>query len=1309
MRVLPGSLGAKLNLLLLVFVLLLGAATAAIIFYGFNRSQDDATERSQEALEEQGKLALQALVGGVSESGGLQIEWAAEIGHRAGRYLQEFKASGATAEYDTSRFVRTDEGIWYDPDPGRVSDVVVPNHVEELQPAHLDDIAYSAALDPLLPALTEGFPGELSGEGFRPIAIIFIGVNGVGRYYPPIGIQESTPAELDVSDFLDRFGPTANPGRSSVWTPPYEDLNGRGLVITAQTPIYEGDLFRGIFEVDLLISNLVAELDGVRSTTSGFAFYVDVEGGILGSRASQIHNQQDAGGAEFAAILEAMRAAPQGPGVPVERVTLDDEEYFIAYTPLPVAGGSLAAAAPVDEVTAQAAPIAASIGDEGARTLGLMLAGMGGLFVAALLGATYLNRRLLVRPLQSMVAGIRAVAAGDLTTKIPVTSGDELGMLALTFNDMTSQLAISRDQLEAQQQRIAGSEAELRALFSAMTDLVAVIDRDGRYLRAAPTHPDHRYPPADDLIGRDVHDMLPAAAADSLLAAVRRAIDTDSAQPVEIQAPVEGQDRWLQTIVTPLPDGTALAVARDVTERVRAGELLEQRVEERTRELAALLDVAQRIASELSVAELVDTILLQIGELFESTASSVAAMDEEGNAVFLGSNNPHYADAGIERGFTYSMAPFGAIWESIRRDQAVSIDDVRDEDDEMAAVYRQAVGPQIDTFFSGVRSWMGVPMTVKERVVGWLIITHAEPARYDAHDLQLARALASQAAVAIENARLYEETERRAREMAALLEVSHSVASTLELGPLVTVIVEQLRNVLEHNGASVLLRERDALVVLDLRGRTRAGGSEDFVFPLDAAAELWALVERAEPILVDDIRADTPVAEGFRRSAGPRIDTMFANVRSWMGIPLAAKQGVIGMLAITHAEPGAFTQRDVQLARAVADQAALAIENARLFEETERRAREMEALFRADAELFRSLSTDAVFLSLCDVVVDLLGADKCMVTTIEDESGRYTVRASRGLSRESLVRMAAIRAEQPRAVLGTMRESIINEDVRAAMPEMAEVFDAESIESTIDVPFQSASGLRGALGAAYTARHRFGAEEQRMLQAIADRAAIAIDNAELYERAQQAASLEERQRLARELHDSVSQALYGIALGARTARTQLDRDPAQAVEPVEYVMSLAEAGLAEMRALIFELRPESLETEGLVAAIEKQIASTRARYGIGVEAALCDEPDVRLDVKEALYRIAQEALHNIVKHAQAAHVEVSLATDGAMLTLRVTDDGRGFDPDGSFPGHVGLHSMRERTARLGGEITIESTPGRGTRLTVTIPVTPPRA
>src|SRR6266700_2590129 len=173
--------------------------------------------------------------------------------------------------------------------------------------------------------------------------------------------------------------------------------------------------------------------------------------------------------------------------------------------------------------------------------------------------------------------------------------------------------------------------------------------------------------------------------------------------------------------------------------------------------------------------------------------------------------------------------------------------------------------------------------------------------------------------------------------------------------------------------------------------------------------------------------------------------------------------------------------------------------------------------------------------------------------------------------------------------------------VRMAMGELRET-TFQDVNAWMAVPLMLRDQVIGMLVLTSSEVQAFTERHATLALAIANQAAIAIENARLYEQAQQLAALEERQRLARELHDSVSQALYGIALGAHTARTLLDRDPAQVAEPLDYVLSLAEAGLAEMRALIFELRPESLEIERLVAALTKQLAVLRTRYKLTVDA-----------------------------------------------------------------------------------------------------------
>ena len=231
--------------------------------------------------------------------------------------------------------------------------------------------------------------------------------------------------------------------------------------------------------------------------------------------------------------------------------------------------------------------------------------------------------------------------------------------------------------------------------------------------------------------------------------------------------------------------------------------------------------------------------------------------------------------------------------------------------------------------------------------------------------------------------------------------------------------------------------------------------------------------------------------------------------------------------------------------------------------------------------------------------------------------------------------------------------------------------------------------------------------ETAFLAALADQATMAAEQARLVASAREKVLVEERKRLARDLHDSISQSLYGIQLGAKTARDRLERDPAGVAQPIDHVMRLAEAGEAEMRALIFGLRSESLETEGLVASLIRQIEALRARHGFAGETTMRNEPEAPVEVKHALYRIAQEALGNTVKHAHARRVDVRLEARRHAVVLEISDDGAGFDPGGVFPGHLGLRSMHERALAVGGSLQVTSSCGQGTRIRVKIPVAPP--
>jgi len=378
-----------------------------------------------------------------------------------------------------------------------------------------------------------------------------------------------------------------------------------------------------------------------------------------------------------------------------------------------------------------------------------------------------------------------------------------------------------------------------------------------------------------------------------------------------------------------------------------------------------------------------------------------------------------------------------------------------------------------------------------------------------------------------------------------------------------------------------------------------------------------------------------------------------------------------------------------------------------------RREREASSLAQIAASLTLDQPMERTLDSLAAHVVESTRAIATAVLLM-DESGQYL--RTVGTSGLPAGASAALEAAWPAAIsrspvaraFQTQRVFIMR-DARArdmppdddAVPDMVQDVAWDTI---VAVPLVYHGRGLGVLNAYFLPDAHPDGPEVEFLKAIADQAAVAVENARLYHAAQQKAALEERQRLARELHDSVSQALYGIGLGARTARTLLDTNPEHAGEPLDYVLQLAEAGLTEMRSLIFELRPESLEREGIITALNRQARALRARHSLTVEVTTCPEPEAPLDIKEAIYRIAQEALHNVVKHAHATKITLHLAADEQGLTLTIQDDGVGFDPGGSFPGHLGLRSMRERASRIGGSFDIRSAPNQGTTLVAVIPV-----
>jgi PAS domain S-box-containing protein len=450
-------LGPKLVLTTLVFLSALALATACLVTQGFRQTQRAATDSSRLGLEAQGREALLALTGREAELSVTQLEQAAITSRHAAHYLSEVIPLNGTATMRLPQLVQAKNGWFYDPDPARHTDIALPPELDLADVSLIRDLRNSTALEALFPSLLEQTPNV--------VAIYYATPQSALRYYPVIGLVKVIPPDFDPLKFPTFMAahPTNNSARTTVWSAPYVDPAGQGLLVTAVTPVYAGDEFRGVIAVDVSLTRLIGHLNTLKPSPSGYAFLMDGEGRLIAASPTALQDileentirptslnfnlglpLVDMTNPDFKQAVMAMRAGEKG----VKRFALHERPVFLSYAPLPNIGWSLALVAPLSEVTAQADRVSTAIRGGTDHTVQLTLLTLGGFFLLALGGMTWISRRL-TRPIEALVAGTRLVAAGDLNATLSVTSADELGLLARSFNQMTGQLRVLYDELEA--------------------------------------------------------------------------------------------------------------------------------------------------------------------------------------------------------------------------------------------------------------------------------------------------------------------------------------------------------------------------------------------------------------------------------------------------------------------------------------------------------------------------------------------------------------------------------------------------------------------------------------------------------------------------------------------------------------------------------------------------------------------------------------------------------------------------------------------------------------------------------------------
>jgi signal transduction histidine kinase len=352
------------------------------------------------------------------------------------------------------------------------------------------------------------------------------------------------------------------------------------------------------------------------------------------------------------------------------------------------------------------------------------------------------------------------------------------------------------------------------------------------------------------------------------------------------------------------------------------------------------------------------------------------------------------------------------------------------------------------------------------------------------------------------------------------------------------------------------------------------------------------------------------------------------------------------------------------------------------------------------------LSVDEVLQKLVDAAPELVGA-RYAALGIPDGAGGFRRFLVSGMSDELIASMGPL--PRTHGMLGAMleqRDSYRTDDIhddprfRGWWPRRH-----PDMRSFLGVPIVSPDET--IIGAFYLTEKEdadvFDAADQEVIELLAAHASIAITNARLYEESRELSILSERNRLALELHDVVSQKLFSVMLTAEAAATQMDRDLVAARAQIERLRVLAGEALEELRSLILGLRPPELERDGLAGALRKEVDLLGRMHGASIH--LDVDPEFTIDTGDrelALLRIVHEALHNAVRHAHAEHVTVRVGGENGAVIVEVADDGVGFDPDSAElrSRHLGLTSMEERARELRGRLRVDSKPGIGTTVRI---------
>ena len=595
-----------------------------------------------------------------------------------------------------------------------------------------------------------------------------------------------------------------------------------------------------------------------------------------------------------------------------------------------------------------------------------------------------------------------------------------------------------------------------------------------------------------------------------------------------------GEEKWAWEQGRGVQDASGEVIAlegfvTDISERVMAQQLLETRVEERTHQLSTLVQVSSTINSTLDLDALLQMILDQLQAVVAYDGASVLALEDSSFKV-IAYRGPIPSDQALALRFSIQEA--GVNRKVIEDRQGIIIEDVRSED-ELAASFRTTAGEKLDTLFAYLRSWIGVPLLYKERILGMISLDHHEPGYYQAGHMELAQAFADQVAVSIENARLYALARQRADEAQTLFAVQQAITSRLKGADVLKMIADEARRLTNTSLAAVYLLDGDEFVISVISGQVE----EEMIgyrVPVDGSAA-GLVVTTGQPILAIDAQNDPRV----HPEIASRLD-----VKSYVIVPLMSSTGPIGTITVANKKAGSLSSEDERVLTLLASSAVVALENAHLYRAEQERRRVAESLRDILDVLNSNKPLETILNFIVSQASQLLDSQACVLYQLNPSEGLVRVLASFGLPPE-MKAIQVLPSESSRLLgYGRLDRDLLS-NRPTAVPDANELPPAElSDEGPLGkelVAWQEASGsyyraflsvpltvneeLYGSLGFHYAQPRQFSEEEIRLAVTFGDQTALAIENARLRAQVAESAILTERSRLARDLHDAVTQTL----------------------------------------------------------------------------------------------------------------------------------------------------------------------------------------